>query len=256
MNFQALRATFQFTKALSAGVLQMSAPGDDSDLPGAVRAVKVKRGNQEYELLADQLSTETLRRIFAVSPDSVWLREEYTGRVYFPDNEGHFRVRETSYSIFCVEGPHVQTTTSVLPSNSLPSTLGPSPSVMSTPDPSSSLVSIPGPSSSVVSTPNLLGSGTMSRSGSQVPPYFKSVIPVGRSKEPTVNLKVILARMVNSKNGKCSFAAQSQMFVELTEGTALVSHILMIARRQWGEHITLVSNDGIEFEDSPGSTGM
>ena len=150
-------------------MLQMSNARDDSDLPGAVRTAKVKQGSEEYKLLADQLSTETLRRIFAVSPDGVWLREEYTGRVYFPNNEGRFCVCETSYSILCVEGPHVQTTTSVLRSNSLPSTPGPSSLVMSTPDPSSSLVSIPGPSSSVVSTPNLLGSGTISWSGSQVP---------------------------------------------------------------------------------------
>lgn len=45
------------------------------------------------------------------------------------------------------------------------------------------------------------------------------------------------------------------MFVELTEGTAAVSHILLIIRWQWGEHVTLVSNDRLEFEDSPGSTG-
>lgn len=45
------------------------------------------------------------------------------------------------------------------------------------------------------------------------------------------------------------------MFIALTEGTAVVSHIFMVVQQQWGEHLTLVSNDVLEFEDSPGCKG-
>ena len=56
---------------------------DFIDLP-----VKVKRGGQEYEVSPMQLNTETLRRIFGVSPEGVWLREEISGRVHFPNSNG------------------------------------------------------------------------------------------------------------------------------------------------------------------------
>lgn len=66
---------------------------------------------------------------------------------------------------------------------------------------------------------------------------------------------MILAKMETAKSGKVTFAPESQMFVDLTEAIASVDYILTTIRRQWGEHITMVSCDGVEFENSPGSQG-
>lgn len=45
----------------------MTVLGEDADL--ADLPVKVKRGGQEYEVSPQQVNTETLRRIFGVSPE-------------------------------------------------------------------------------------------------------------------------------------------------------------------------------------------
>lgn len=81
---------------LPIDVAAMASPDEDMVFPIALRTVKIKRGDEEYEILPDQLNTETLRRIFAVSPDGVWLHEEYSGRVYFPDTDGQFRLHDAS----------------------------------------------------------------------------------------------------------------------------------------------------------------
>ena len=81
---------------------------------------------------------------------------------------------------------------------------------------------------------------------------FKSAIC---NKGPTVNLKAVLAKMETTRTGKCSFTAESQVFVDLTEATATVDYILTVVPCQWGQEITLVSADGIEMKHSPGSLG-
>ena len=71
------------------------------DLP-----VKGKGGEMEYEILPQQLSTETLRRIFGISPEGVWLREEFSGRVHFQNSNGNFDLSSTfSSNSLVVEGP-------------------------------------------------------------------------------------------------------------------------------------------------------
>ena len=66
---------------------------------------------------------------------------------------------------------------------------------------------------------------------------------------------MLLARMEITRSGRASFTPESQMFIDLTEATATVDYILTAVRRQWGDHITLVSCDGLEFGNSPGSQG-
>ena len=62
--------------------------------------------------------------------------------------------------------------------------------------------------------------------------------------------------METTKSGKCSFMAEGQMFIDLTEATATVDYILTVIRRQWGQDVTLVSADGPEIGSSSGSQGM
>ena len=89
------------------------------DLP-----VKVKRGEMEYEILPQQLSTETLRWIFGVSPEGV--REEFSGRVHFPNSNGNFDLSSTfSSNSLVVEGPLAVSS----PSMTVSSTPGPVTSV-------------------------------------------------------------------------------------------------------------------------------
>ena len=64
-------------------LIAMSVRGDDNRLP---LPLQLKRGGQVV------VNTESLRRIFGVSPDGVWLREEFSGRTHFPDDEGNFSV--------------------------------------------------------------------------------------------------------------------------------------------------------------------
>lgn len=161
------------------------------------------------------------------------VREEFSGRVHFPNSEGNFNLSTTFGNNLVVEGP--------------PSTTATNPSI--------TISSTPGPSYASTGVPGLPPRAMTSTSGSQIPPYFKSVLPTSRGKGPGGSLKVILAKMETAKSSKVTFAPESQMFVDLTEATASVDYILTTIRRQWGEHITMVSCDGVEFENSPGSQG-
>ena len=201
-------------------LIAMSVRGDDNRLP---LPLQLKRGGQVVELDPAQVNTESLRRIFGVSPDGVWLREEFSGRAHFPDDEGNFSVSAVGIcSHLIVEGPafatHAQSPTITVPCT-------------------------PGPSSTM----------PQRTAGSQVPPFFRSVV---RAKSSTINLKVVLAKMTTTESGKCSFNAESQMFIELTESTANVNHIVSAVRYQWGQDVILVSSDGLEFENSQGSQGI
>ena len=66
---------------------------------------------------------------------------------------------------------------------------------------------------------------------------------------------MLLARMETTRSGRASFTPESQMFIDLTEATATVDYILTAIHHQWGDHITMVSFDGSEFSNSPGSQG-
>ena len=167
------------------------------------------------------MNTELLRHIFGVSPDRIWLREEFSGRAHFPDDEGNFSVSAVEIcSHLIVEGPAFTTQSQTI---TLPCT--------------------PGPSSAM----------PQRTAGSQVPPFFRSVV---RAKSSTINLKVLLAKMTTTESGKCSFNAESQMFIELTESTVNVNHIISAVRYQWGQDVILVSSDGLEFQNSQGSQGI
>ena len=47
----------------------------------------------------------------------------------------------------------------------------------------------------------------------------------------------------------------SQLYTDISETTANVDYILTIVQRRWGEDYTLVTNDGLELLDSPGTRG-
>ena len=61
--------------------------------------------------------------------------------------------------------------------------------------------------------------------------------------------------MVKSRGKKPEFQCVSQLYTDIVESTANVDYILTVVQRRWGEDYTLVTNDGLELLDSPGTRG-
>ena len=49
------------------------------------------------------------------------------------------------------------------------------------------------------------------------------------------------------------FECLSQLYTDIVESTANVDYILTVVQRRWSEDYTLVTNDGLELLDSPGT---
>ena len=156
-----------------------------------------------------------------VDPSEVWLCDECDGTAYFPQ-DGHFNLHGANLSTFqllIVEGPEIGVQRTSHPRH--PSSI----SVTSTPNPTS----LP-------------------------PPTFRSVTATRRG--PSFSLKVVKASMQRQGRGKPEFQATSQTYVELTEATANIEHILGVICSRWGSEYTLVTNDGLEIEDSTATQCM
>ena len=59
--------------------------------------------------------------------------------------------------------------------------------------------------------------------------------------------------MVKSRGKKPEFQCLSQLYTDIVESTANVDYILTVVQRRWSEDYTLVTNDGLELLDSPGT---
>ena len=55
---------------------------------------------------------------------------------------------------------------------------------------------------------------------------------------------------------KPDFQTTGQTYIELTESTANVEHIMSVLSQRWGSGYTLVTNDGVPLEDSPATQGL
>lgn len=145
----------------------------------------------------------------------MWLQDNCDGTAYFPQ-EGHFhleRVGVPLYAVLIVEGPEIRGQGTTAPRQ---------------------------PLSMTVTTPT---------SGPLPPPVFKSVIST--RKGPAVTLKVVKASLLKYERGKPMFQPLTQMFLDLTDATANPEYIQATISSQWGPEYTIVSNDGLEIEDSP-----
>ena len=172
-----------------------------------------------------------------MNPSEVWLRDEIDGAAYFPLQDGNFDLQSqgvSRYATLIVEGP---TVTSTPARNNLPRSqpLQGTSSMMS-------LSSTPGSQSSIP-----LHSTAASTSSS-----FQSVIAPKRV--PSFSLKVIKADM-HRIGKKIEFQPQNQTFIELVDSTANVEHILGVVQRRWGSEYTLVTQDGLQLEESPATQG-
>lgn len=172
-----------------------------------------------------------------MNPSEVWLRGEIDGAAYFPFQNGNFDLQSQGVSLYAtliVEGPTV--TISTPTRNNLPrSQLQGTSSMMS-------LSSTPGNQSSIP-----LHFSAPSTSSS-----FQSMIATKRI--PSFSLKVIKAD-VHRIGKKIEFQPQSQTFIELVDSTANVEHILGVVQRRWGSDYALVTQDGLQLEESPATQG-
>ena len=185
-----------------------------------VSRVTLQREGRRQELQRNQVTMENIRRLFQVDPAEAWLRDEYDDISYFPNDDGSFDLsNNTSFSTLMVEGPVISS------ANSRGGNL-------------------PRPSVTVNSTPYNL----------PPPPSFRSVVTPRRAQ--SFSLKIVKAKLTTNSGRKPTFQPLSQTYIELVESTANLDHILSILQRRWGAGYTIVTNDGIELEDSPATQGI
>ena len=184
--------------------------------------VTLQREGRRQELQLNQVTVENIRRLFQVDPADAWLKDEYDGISYFPNEDGNFDLSSSSinsFSTLIVEGPILSSRGSNL--------LRPSVTLSSTSTP---------PTMSYILPP---------------PPPFCSVITPRRAQ--TFSLKVVRAKLTSGR--KATFEPLSQMYIELVESTANLDYIHSILQRRWSAGYTIVTN-GIELEDSPATQGF
>lgn len=164
-----------------------------------------------------------------VDPSEAWLNDECDGTAYFPQEGGNFNLHTLGLGLYVtliVEGPEIA------------AAAAPSPA------PRTSNLPPPRPPVTISSTHN---------ASTLPPPLFRSVTAPRCG--ATFSLKVVKATLHQKARAKPDFQPMSQLYIELTEATAHLDHILEAIRKRWGPEYILVTSDGIELEDSPATQG-
>lgn len=156
----------------------------------------------------------------------VWLKDKSDDSGHFPGSEdGSFNLNSIPpFTTMIVEGPPV--------SGFLPRAQGTR-------------------RQSVVSTSS---SAVRVASALPPPPIYRSVTA---PKRVAITVKVVKARMKMLKKGSGNpeFESLSQMYIELTEATANITHVTEMVCKQWGTEYNVVSAEGIEIADSSATQG-
>ena len=185
-----------------------------------------------------------------MNPSDCYLRDEIDETTYFPRQDGTFNLLEeglTPYSTLRVEGRSLDSVGGTSSRLTGLSTTG------GTNNGASYSLSLSSTPMSAASAGRSSGPGV---SSSPLPTNFRSVMAPKRVQ--TFSLKLIKAKMCRIGVGRCrkfEFQPVSQTFIELIEATANVDHILAIIRRRWGPDYILVTQDGLQIEDSPATQG-
>ena len=61
--------------------------------------------------------------------------------------------------------------------------------------------------------------------------------------------------ILTRKGKKPDFETIGQMYVDLTDSTANITHVRGKVQEQWGSEYTIVSTEGLEIEDSSATQG-
>lgn len=128
---------------------------------------------------------------------------------------------------------------------------------------------VEGPASTVTPLSSALAQQTAVARGAPIP-SLTPVTPLSstsskRKESSPYSLKITKAEVSLSGSpqspttvaiGKTNFEGISTMYLELNESSANVTLIKAAMQRKWGQDFTLVSNDGVELEDSSGTEGQ
>ena len=151
-----------------------------------------------------------------LDPATVWMREEYGSRIFFPDaTNTHFELPVNAECLI-VEGA----------------------------------ATVQGPSSASSGVQVVTPVTTGYTSGNR--PIFSS----NQKKSQTFNVKVVQASLKWLPNGRPEFKQMGQIFVDITEHTANVQYVQCVVQSRWGPDYILVTVDGLQLDDSPGTKGM
>ncbi len=152
-----------------------------------------------------------------LDPRTVWLREEFGSRAYFPNTSNTEFVIDAESAPFSliVEGSS-QPVASTSASHGVP-------------------VAVPHASSST----------------SALPP-FRPTFP---RKTHTATVKITRASLTYNASGKSEFARLDQAFFDISEDNANVPYLTNAVHQKWGDEYKIVTNDGLPIEDSSGTTG-
>ena len=176
-----------------------------------------------------------------VDPEEVWLRDMDNGTAYFPSEDGSFNLKDSGVKYFqdlIVEGPNARA------AGNLGTPGGPS-------------------QASSGSASNSLSSGSVQQLPS-LPPLISPSISSGKNRDRGGNfsLKITKANMTftSAAAGKgrshgVEFQPIAQIYVEINEQCANVAYIKACLQKKWGNEYTLVTMDGVELEDCPGTEG-
>ena len=182
----------------------------------SLNLVTLIRGSRPgVDLPIPQVTAANCRRIFHVPEAEIWLKDDIDGSAFFPSEDGTFEGL-VAYQTLLVQGEQIQ----------------------------SSHVA----SRTLNSTPTRpLDSETASGSA------FRSVTRSSPS-PVTYNLKVIKATM-KKRSKKVTFDPIHQMYLEIKESTANVHYISLAVTKKWGKGYMLVTNDGLQLEDTEATRG-
>lgn len=152
-----------------------------------------------------------------LDPATVWVCEEFGSRIFFPDTDNTSFDLPSGINRLVVEGAPV----------------------------------VQGPSH-VSGGVHVATPVTSAFTGSSRPIFHS-----GQKKaQGTFNIKVVQASLKWLSNGKPEFKHLGQLFVDITEATANVHYIEGVVQKKWGADHIIVTADGLQLDDSPGTQGM
>ena len=178
-------------------------------------SIDISKDGKSVTLEAKQISTSTLGMIFSLKPETIWLQNSVSNRIFLPDDGGAFSGISKDSSVGCYG----------LVINGVPLS-------------STATVSSPSP--------------TVAASSHDPPPFFKSVVS---KRHGTVKLKIIAAHMSYSSNGKPQFQNQDSLFVDVDEASANATTLQKLVQEEFGGNYIIVSSDGLIIKDSPATRG-
>ena len=191
--------------------------------------VRFIRGDKEISLPLNQVTVARLSTAFGIEEASLWLKEEISGRGFFPENGSFDSLSQYQGDIYrlCVEGRAMSTRQAVLQESDSRARSGPFRVITES------------------------AGMDMPVRPSQGPPAFRSVFSSRKGTHETITVKI--KKATNGPNGKLT--ATEAAYCTLTDATASVPFVTTFIQQEFGASYVLVGNDGLEIRDQPGTRG-